>query len=227
MEDMRGKRVDEIINLSAIELNTLSHVAAREIEAAEAVAGPLSRLAQLELVRVDNGVLTFADAFQAVFQPLSTCRLNLLVMNDGGEPIEQYFIGINDSTAHLFGESDGSISFERLDNEQIARAAAQSLQQVLLGPARNGEVPDPEKFALACAALEIEGVEPLAWAGLILSRLPPPLGPGESSEPDDEWIQVVRCESGFLWQAAERGVLSFAQSDVDLIELVEQALADL
>jgi hypothetical protein len=207
----------ERIVLTQAELQALADLQAEREPSAAGIASIIERgLAS----RGDDG-LVFSEAAQGAFEALATCEINVLVMDDSGEALDQYYIGAGEACARVTAEADG-LAFERLAWDEVPEAIAAGLISHLTA-AKPSTLPAPEAFATLAEVLEMPGLQPLSWGGLAVSR-----GDPEQAEADaaPEWTLIVRCEPGYVWQCEARSVTAFAHNEEELAYLIAETLAD-
>jgi hypothetical protein len=161
--------VAEAIELNETELTALSEVALGNTP--DPASEALSALIKRGLASIDGAEVTFSEELRAAFEAMATCRLNLVLMNDGGNPGEQFYIGDEGSAARVLGDDSG-LTIQRLDLEAIPGEVVNGLVALLANPGTS-ELPNPENFAEVSAALDMDGLVAKAWCGLVQSRPAP------------------------------------------------------
>jgi hypothetical protein len=201
-------------------MSALARVAEGKTPAAADVQSLVSR--GLATTSAD-GRVEFAESLQQAFKPMADAQLTIAVVTNGGNPADQFFLSETGCARVLAHEA--GIAIEPIERGDLARAIAESLHQ-LLQASEPAPLPDAEAFAKVCELLDVKGLVPETWGGLVLSRSAQAVpaasepSPEEASLPD-EWLMIVRCQGALIWQDPAGGIFGMAENVDDLAELVD------
>jgi hypothetical protein len=212
----------ETLTLDEDELSALFDLADGRISDAAGAEAAFASLIRRGLASVDGDEVVFVATVASAFEPLAGCKVNVLLLNDAGDAVAQYYLGEKGAGTRVSMVGAG-LAVERIEEAALPGAIAGALVAHL---ASAGATPPPNaaSFEALASALDMEGLQPLAWGGLTIAR--GATGAPLPDAPAPDWVLVIHTEPGYVWEHAERKTIAFAHNEEELAELVAEALLE-